>query len=479
MITELLLLSVLGIPSHPNDIQYPEYSFVPPTSSEYRHELSNGIPVYIVEDKELPLIDVSFTFRGGAYLDPKDGVGLSSMMADLVRDGGTTTLTAKELDEQFEFLAAGVRVGGGGRSVSASLNSLSSNFGESFPLFVDMIKNPGFQESRIKLNVDGVVEGLKQRNDHPSGILRRETASLLYGDSYMGRSTTINMVESVTKNALEVMHARIVNPSNLIVAISGDFEKDEMLQVLEDQLGGWSFGEKVPTPPNVESHFGPGIYYVDQDVSQGGVRIVLRSLRRDDEDFEAATIMNYILGGGGFSSRITQTVRSDEGLAYSAGSYLRPGVYMDGLWGAGYESKSKTVALAAQLIFDEINKIKEELISEDDLNLAKGALVEQFPSTFQSKSQTIGVFVADEMSGRDPRYWSTYKNRIEGVTKEDVMRVANELLDPNKMAMVVVGDWDEISVGNERASTTDISRVIGGDITELPLRDPLTLEPID
>ena len=112
-------------------------------------------------------------------------------------------------------------------------------------------------------------------------------------------------------------------------------------------------------------------------------------------------------------------------------------------------------------------------------NLAKGALVEQFPSTFQSKSQTIGVFVADEMSGRDPHYWSTYKNRIESVTKEDVMRVANELLDPNKMAMIVVGDWDEISVGNERASTADLGKVIGGDIIELPLRDPLTLVPID
>ena len=107
----------------------------------------------------MPLIDVSFTFRGGAYLDPKDGVGLSSMMADLVRDGGTTTLSAKELDEQFEFLAAGAGVNGGRKSVRATLNSLSSNFGESFPLFVDMIKNPGFQESRIKLNADGIKIG--------------------------------------------------------------------------------------------------------------------------------------------------------------------------------------------------------------------------------------------------------------------------------------------------------------------------------
>jgi len=286
------------------------------------------------------------------------------------------------------------------------------------------------------------------------------------------------MVESVTRDDLMAMHSRIVNPSNLVIAVSGYFNKEEMLQTLEDQLGEWSFGEKSAAPPSIDSVDVAGIYYVDQDVSQGGVRIVLRSLRRDDEDLVAAMIMNYILGGGGFSSRITQTVRSDEGLAYSAGSFLAPGVYMDGVWGAGYESKSTTVALAASLVFDEIKKIKEKLVSEDDLALAKGALVEQFPSTFQSKSQTIGVFVDDEMTERDPDFWSVYKDRVEEVTREDVMRVANKLLDTNKMAMIIVGDWVTISDGNDRSSMIDVSNVMGGEVSELPLRDPLTLEPI-
>ena len=479
IINIVLIASTFGVPGHPSDIAYPSYSFTPPTAEGYRYELSSGIPVYIVEDQELPLINITMTFRGGAYLDPEDQVGLSSMMAGLVRRGGTTSITAEDVDERFDFLAASASVGGSGESVVALLGSLSSNFEEGFGLFLDMLRNPGFQQSRIDLDKDTRIEGLKQRNDHPNSILGREARSLIYGDSYMGRSATASMVESVTADDLRSMHSRIINPTNLIIALSGDFDKNEMLQTLEDALGSWEFGESVQAPPNVRSAHQPGIYYVDQDVPQGGVRIGLRSLRQGDPDFEAATVMNYILGGGGFSSRITQRVRSDEGLAYSAGSFFVPGIYTDGLWSAWYESKSKTVALAASLIFDEITRIREELVSDEDMDLAKSALIERFPSTFQSKSRTIGVFVSDELTGRDPSYWSQYKDKIGRVTLEDVQRVANDLLDPEKMAMIVVGDWDVISTGNDRASMQDVLKHMAGSITELPLRDPLTLEPAE
>ena len=179
IIQTVLLSTIFGIPSHPDDIQFPKYDFTPPSSASYMCELANGIPVYVAEDRELPLIDISFTFKGGSYLDPADKVGLSTMMAGLVRDGGTTSLSAEELDEKFDFLAAGAGVRSSGETVSASLNTLSSNLSESFPLFVDMLRNPGFQQSRFDLSKDSIVEGLKQRNDQPSDILRRETSSLL------------------------------------------------------------------------------------------------------------------------------------------------------------------------------------------------------------------------------------------------------------------------------------------------------------
>ena len=478
LITTLLLTLGAVVPNHPKDLVFPEYVFSPPTAEMFREQLSNGVPIFIVEDRELPLINIVATFRGGSYLDPVDRVGLCSMMASLVRGGGTTTISAEALDERFAFLAANTSVRGGFTTVTASLNCLSSNFEESFSLFIDMLQHPRFQESRLQLEKDDLVENMKQRNDFPSGILRREFSSQLFGDSYLGRQPVVASTQTVTSLELRNIHAAIINPANLILSISGDFDRDEMLQRLERALSSWDGGTAVREPSEVISKFEPGVYYVDQDVSQGGVRIGLRSLRRGDPDAEAAKIMNYILGGGGFSSRITQKVRSDEGLAYSARSSFTEGVWGDGRWSAGFESKSQTVALAAKLVFDEINRIRTEVVSDKELDHAKMALIERFPSAFQSKARTLAVFVNDELTSRDTSYWTTYCDKISRVTAQDVLQIAQRLLRPEDMVVVIVGDWDEIKNGDAggRATMEDIQSFFKSGVTELPLRDPLTLE---
>lgn len=465
-------------PDHPSKLTFPEYVFTPPLSKEYREELSCGVPVYIVEDNELPLVNLSITFRGGGYLETRSTTGLVSMMGALVRSGGTTSISAEELDEKFAYLAASVSVSGGGTTLTASLNSLSSTFDETMELFLDMLQRPGFQDSRLRIEVDDKIESMKQRNDHPSSILRRESSMLLYGDSYLGREPVEDSINSITKPDLVAIYTKIVNPSNMIVSISGDFNKANMLQKLDAAFCTWIAGDRLADPPDVRSDYAPGIYFVDRDVPQGGVRIMLRSIQQNDPDLAAATIMNYILGGGGFSSRITKSVRSDEGLAYGVGSRLSPGIWGDGVWGAGFESKNSTVALATKLVFDEIEKIKAELVSEGDLALAKSSLVEQFPSVFGSKSGMLSVFVNDELSHQDPLYWQTYRDKINAVSAEDIKRVANRLLRPEDMLVVVVGNWAEIEGGDKagRAQMSDILAVVGGQFVELPLRNPLTLE---
>jgi predicted Zn-dependent peptidase len=476
----LVVTLCIAVPNSPKDIVFPEYVFTPPLASEYRATILEGVPVFIVEDRELPLINVVVTFRGGKYQDGAGSTGLSAMMASLLRSGGTTSVSAEELDERFAFLAANASVGGSGTTVTATLNSLSSNFEESFDLFLDMLQNPKFQESRVELKKDGLTESMKQRNDFPSGILSRENRTIMFGDSYFGRYITQDSIASITIEDLMGSHKNIVNPSNMIIAVSGDFVKDEMLAFLSTALRGWEYGSTSSNPPSIESNYAPGIYYVDQDVPQGGVRISSRTFRQGDPDDKAAEVMNYILGGGGFSSRITQKVRSDEGLAYSAGSQFYAGAWSDGVWAARFESKNPTVALAAKLIFDEIFRIKTEPVSDDDLTLAKSAIIEQFPSAFQSKAGTLGVFVSDELNNRDSSYWKTYRDEIRAVTKEDVMRVANRILVPGEMAVVVVGNWEVIKSGDAdgRATMEDIRGIVGGGVVELPLRDPLTLEVV-
>ena len=477
-----IITLTLGLvaPEHPKDIVFPEYVFAPPSAGAFVETLENGVTVFIAEDRALPLIQLVATFRGGSYLDEDQHVGLTSMMASLMRGGGTTTISAEEVDERLAFLAANISVGGSRTNVVASLDCLSTNFDEAFGLFLDILQNPGFQESKLLLEKNTIIEGLKQRNDHPTDILRREYSSQMFGGSYLGRNPDEVGVLTVTSEKLGNAHRAIVSPSNLILSVSGDFDKNEMLATLNASFGKWDGGFGVPEPPNVLSEYAPGIYYVNRDVPQGGVRMGLRTVMRNDPDIEAIEVMNYILGGGGFSSRITQSVRSDEGLAYGVGSRFSAGVWGDGTWAAGFESKNSTVALATMLVFDEIERIRTEPVSVEDLSLAKSALIEQFPSTFQTKSATLGVFVNDTLTNRDATYWDTYRERIAAVTVEDVQRVANKILRPGEMVVVIVGDWDVINVGDDggRANMEDVRAIVGGDVVELPLRDPLTLEVI-
>ena len=480
-LSTILLSICLLAPEHPKDIVFPEYVFTPPSSEAYFEVLDNGIPVYIAEDRELPLVQLVATFRGGDYVDSSEQVGLTGLMATLMRSGGTELITAKELDEELAFLATSVGVRGGRTTITAGLDCLSYNFDRSLELFLDVIQRPRFQESRFKLEIDDMVEGMKQRNDHPSTLLRREYSSKMFGDSYLGRNMVEAGVLSITADDLLERYVEIVQPSNLILSVTGDFVKSEMLAALNESFGSWVGDSAIPIPPDVQSTYTPGIYYVQQDVPQGGVRIGTRTVKRDDPDVHAMTVMNQILGGGGFSSRITQRVRSDEGLAYSAGSRFSAGPWSEGTWAAGYESKNSTVALAAMLIFEEIERIKTELVSEEELNLAKNALIEQFPTVFQSTASTLGVFVNDRITNQEEGYWDTYRDKVSAVTAEDIRRVANRILLPEEMVVVIVGNWEEIQSGDidGRATMEDVQSVVGGEIVELPLRDPLTLEVLE
>jgi zinc protease len=219
----------------------------------------------------------------------------------------------------------------------------------------------------------------------------------------------------------------------------------------------------------------PGVYRIRKDVNQGRVSIGLPTVKRDSPDVYALEVMNEILGGSGFTSRITKTVRSNEGLAYSAGSGLGFGVYYPGRFRAAFQSKSRTVAYAAQLVMEEIRKIRETPPDSEELDTIKNSLIETFPSNFASKAQAMGIFASDEYTRRDPAYWATYRRRIQAVTADDVRRAAKTHLVPERMVMLVVGDQKEIDLGDGKHEAVLASLLPVGNVTELTLRDPMTM----
>ena len=467
------------IPPHPDEIVFSPLAFEPPKAVDFRHILSNGVPVYLAPTHEFPLINAVFSFKGADDLDGPEETGLATTTGAMIRRGGTTSVSAEDLDEEFDFLAAIASTSSHGIRSTATLNCLTSNFNRSFALFLQMLRSPGFQADRLATYKQQVFEQLKQRNDHAASILSREWRSLLYGDNHFeAAEPTAASIESITEDGLRSMHRRIFHPGNLIVAVTGDFDPPRMLERLEEALAGWEAGATVPDPPAPRATFAPGVYHVEKEIPQGRVSIGLRSIRRDHPDYFALLMANRILGGGGFTSRIVSRVRSDEGLAYSARSIFRPRVHYPGEFQASFQSKNRTVALAAKIIFEEIRRIRSEPVGTEELATAAGSLIETFPRRFESKAGMLRLFVDDELTGRDPAFWQTYRDDVRAVTSDDIMRVTKKYLVPEDMAFLVVGRWGEIEAGDLEGRAR-MSEFFGGSVTHLPLRDPLTLEPIE
>jgi zinc protease len=478
------------LPKRPEDITFKALDFTPPKAKDFRRTLSDGTVVYMAPSKEFPLVNLTLSFKGGAWMDPKDIPGLTGAMAAMMRSGGTKTVAPADFDDKLDFLATNVGVGGGGggrrrggggstNSVPATMNTLTSNLDESMALFFDMLRNPGFDKDRLEVLRGQAVEGMKQRNDDAAGILGREWAYLLYGeDSPESAQATKAGWDAITPERLAAQHARLIHPGNVVISVTGDFDPDEMAKKLEKAMEGWKKGEAVPNPPAPTNALKPGVYHVEKDIPQGKVRIGRRSLTRDDPDFYAAEVMNEILGGGGFTSRLMKNIRSNEGLAYSVGSGLSAGVWYPGTFAGAFESKNPTVALAIKLMRDEFGRMQREPVTAEELDVAKKAFVEAFPQQFASKDAVMGLFVDDEWTGRDPSYWQNFRANIQKVSADDVQRVAKKYLGFDDMVVLVVGKWDDIAKGdqNGRASMKDFD---GGKRTDIPLRDPMTMKPMD
>ena len=465
------------IPDHPSKLTFKPIAFEPPRPADHRVVLKNGMVVFIAEDKTLPLVNIGLTIRTGSYLEPAGKEGLAALTGSQIRRGGTKSLTAEQLDERLDFLAANVGAGIGDTAGTASLNALADNLDESLRLFVEMLKEPRFQEDRLALAKEQALQEMKKRNDDPADIERMEWNALLYGEGHFtNRFTTEASLEAITRDDLVQFHREYFHPASMVAAVSGSFDRAAMIAKLESAFAAWP-GPKpaVPPVPAEITTVPPGLYRIQKDVPQGRVTMGLPAVRRDSPDIYALEVMNEILGGSGFTSRITRTVRSNEGLAYSAGSGLRIGVWYPGSFRVVFQSKSRTVPYALSLVVEEIKRIREQPVTAEELDTIKKSLIETFPSNFASKAQAMAIFASDEYTGRDPQYWTTYRDRIRAVTPADVQRVARTHLDPAKMVILLVGNQAEIDVGDDKHPVS-LAALANSRVTVLPLRDPMTMK---
>ena len=474
-----------GIPDRPEELVYPDFVFETPDGAQYRRDLAGGIPIVIVEDRTLPLIRLGVSLRIGDFLDPADRIGLASLTAAMMRDGGAGERTPEEFDERIEFLAATISTSSGDTEARASLSTITPVFEESLDLFFDVLRRPRFDEERFEIRKRNVLEGLKQRNDDADDLLNREWAMLLHGeDHHLGRQLTTAHLDAITPDDLRAFHRRYWRPEHMVFAVSGDVEADALQAMIEERLADWPEAEAdtgFDWPPTGETaEPSPGIYHLEKDIPQGKVRIGHLSPRWEDwENPERAAIqvMDHILGASGFTSRLMQRIRSDEGLAYGAGGRFGFNPLGPSRYTLGYQSKSETVALAASIALEEVRRIREEPVSEEELALAKTSLTESFPRRFETARARASLFANDVFLGRSHDYWIRWREQVEAVTPEAVLAAARKYLEPERMVMLVVGIWEDIEGGDPEGRAT-MADLLGGTVEHLPERDPLTLEPI-
>ena len=472
-------VSAQPIPAHPAELSYDQLDFTPPVAADHRHELSNGVVTFVVEDHELPLVSISLMIRTGTYLDPPDKIGLASLTGSQMRAGGTSTMSAADLDDEAAFLAAQIGSRIAATTGTANLNCLTKDLNACLDLFFDMLRNPGFDEDRLALAKSQAIQQMARRNDATASIEGREWSRLMRGGEHFStRPRTRATAEAITRSDLVAFHRRYYHPGNFIFAVSGDVDTTAILAELERRMAGWPVGtESVPPVPAPDFTPRPGLYLVDKpDVNQGRVRIGHLGTTRDNPDRYKLLVMNDILGGGGFSARLLTRIRSDEGLAYSVSSSFGVGIYYTGVFQAGFQSRSETVARATAIVIEEIERIRTEPVKEEELRNSIAYFVETFSRNFSSAASTAGLFASDEYTGRDPAYLAAYRDNIASVTAEHVLDVAQRYLDPDALVILVVGNIEATLAGDPERPEYSLEEMRPGEVVRIPLPDPFTME---
>jgi len=465
-----------GQVQRPEDLKYPPLKFEPPHPKDYKTTLSNGLTAYIQEDHSLPLVQVIAVLHFGSLYDPKDNVGLNDVFEGTLIKGGTKTRDGSTIEERIDFLGGSLRLSVRERTSSLSLTVLSKDLDEGLDLFFDVLMNPEFREESLKITKGRIIEDLKQANDSPRTILSREYERLIYGEHPLTLQPTKASIEGTTREDLKTFHARYFFPKNIILAAAGDFDTKAIKSKINTIVQNWQ-NKKIKFPEISKAFPGvdPGVYFIQKKINQGYISLGHLGIEDTNPDYFAVQVMNFILGGGSFTSRIVTKVRSDEGLAYNCGSRFRYRWGYPGTFSGYVQTKSPTVGYAISLILKEFERIRTDLVSEEEMETAINYYIESFSNYFTTPITTMYNFARLKMAGKPMDYYKTYREKIKSVTKEKVLEVAKKYIHPEKAAIMIVGDWEPCNKGSEKFPGP-LENL--GKVHRINLRDPLTGEEI-
>ncbi len=410
--------------------------------------LNNGIKLFLLEDHELPIINVSAMIRTGSIFEPADKIGLASICGEVMRTGGTETRTGDQIDEQLESIAAAVETSIDTDSGSAYMSVLKEDVDAGLEILADVLRNPAFPEDKIELSKIKHRSMIARRNDQPGSIARREYYKLIYGpDSVYARHTEYATIDNISRDDLVDFHRKFFYPNNIRLAVCGDFDTEQIVKKVEKAFAGWE--QKViilPAVGDFKYEYKSTVNLVRKDdINQSNIFLGHIGGLMSDPDYFALVLMNRVLGRG-FTSRLFRNVRSRMGLAYSvigvySANYNYPGVFY-----VGSQTKSEATVKAIEAMEQEIKKITEEEVTDEELEIARESFLNSFVFNFDTKGEIINRILVYDYYDYPEDFLMKMKENIEEVTKQDILQVAQKHLKPESVQVIVVGrpgDFDE------------------------------------
>lgn len=440
-----LALATALAQKHYKDLVYPPLRelVVPPVE---RVDLPNGLALYLLEDRSLPKIEGLMLVRTGSRLEPKEKVGLASILGQVLRTGGSASRSGEEVDRQLENAGASVETQIGVSAGSASVFALKEDLPLVLEILAGLVQNPVLPEDKIELAKVQERTGIARRNDDVSEIAGREFAKLLYGaESPYARVPEYATIEAITREDLVLFHRDYFQPNRVLLGLWGDFDSTEVRSLVERYFGSWAKGGEAPPDPipPVDAKRGRAIALVEKDdVNQTQIRIGQLGGRIDDPDYFALSVMTEILGGG-FSSRLFQTIRTQRGLAYHASARWGAAYDYPGSFVAASSTKSESTVETIRGIVEEIERISREPVTEEELRLAKDGILNSFVFNFDGKGEIVGRLMTYDYYGYPRDFLSTYQKSVERVTVEDVRRAAAKHVHPEELIVLAVGRDDD------------------------------------
>jgi predicted Zn-dependent peptidase len=432
----------------PRQMTFPPVVFTPPEPE--RVVLDNGLVVYLLEDHELPLVTVTALLKTGGWLDPPDKVGLAEMMGETMRTGGTQRMTADEVDRELEQMAALVTISIGTESGSAMLDVLAKDLPRGLRLFAELLMTPAFDPARVELAKLQAIEAIRRRYDRPQAIAGHEFAKLLYGREHpYARESTVQSVSNITRGDLVAFHAKTVHPNGTILGVTGDFDRTTMLSLIKEIFGSWEKGEvpeiMLPAAGGVELTNKPVVRFVSKETVQAHIRVGQLTVKENDPDYPAVVLLNDILGGSAFRSRLFNDVRTKRGLAYAVGSVLQTGVRERGAWVMRAETKVESVKDVISRLVANMVRLREEPVSDEELAQAKDAFMNSFVFSFATPSAIVARLMGLEYDGLPRDFLEQLRDRVMALTKDDLLAAARRHVHPEQLRILAVGPSNRLA----------------------------------